>query len=281
MCGQTDKGLNMNNSSANWKLHFWWAVCLFGIMLLGVVTFWLGGKGKEIVSYIGFASALVSIVLAVIAIIFAFVYNIHSQQNLREMRSLVSEASRIITEKAGVLTEKAGSMEQSSLSIIRFLQTPDKISCPSPDLEGQTFRLNTSDCSNQGLMILYYLAQCCEHNREPTSDNLWLCLYGPVLSVNHRLLEIYSDGFVDGIICFLEPGSAVKREVTEEGVVMRLSSRVKRFPKGFKEYIRDAISRRIEEGGLDKGAKAQWREAMARIDAYAESGEVSYSGFGT
>ena len=248
---------------------------------MGVITFWLGGKGNEIVSYIGFASALVSIVLAVVAIIFAFIYNIHSQQNLREMRSLVSEASHIITEKASVLTEKAGSMEQSSLSIIKLFQTPENISSPSPDLQGQTFRLNISDCSNQGLMILYFLAQCCEHGREPLSTKLWLCLHGPVLSVNHRLLELYSDGFVDGIICFLEPGSAVKREVTDEGVVMRLPSRVKRFPKGFKEYVRDAISKRIEEGGFDKRAKAQWHKAIDRIDTYAESGEVTMSGYGT
>ena len=262
----------MSDSSANWKLHFWWAACLSGVLLLGVMTFWLGGKGNEIVSYIGFASALVSIVLAVVAIIFAFIYNIHSQQNLREMRSLVSEASRIITEKASVLTEKAGSMEQSSLSIIRFFQTPENISSPSPDLKGQTFRLNTSACSNQGLLILYYLAQCCEHSRKPSSVNLWLCLYGPVLNVNHRLIEIFAEGFVDGISCFFDPGSTD---------VKPGAFAIVRLPKGFKEYIRDAISKRTEEGGFDEGAKAQWREAIDRIDTYAESGEVTMSGYGT
>jgi len=258
----------MSDSSANWKLHFWWAVCVAAVILLGVITFWLGGKGNEIVSYVSFASALASIVLAAVAIIYAFIYNIHSQQNLREMRNLVSEVSRIVTEKASILTEKAGSMEQSSLSIIRFLQSPRRVSSPSPDLEGQIFRLNASDCSNQGLLILYYLAQCCEHSRKPSSDNLWLCLYGPVLSINHRLIGIYAEGLVDGISYFLEPGS------TGKGEVMSL-------PEGFKEYIKDAISRRIKESDFDEGAKAQWREVIERIDNYAESGEVSCSGFGT
>jgi len=258
----------MSDLSANWKLHFWWAVCVAAVILLGIITFWLGGKGNEIVSYVGFASALASMVLAAVAIIYAFIYNINSQQNLREMRSLVSEASRIVTEKAGILTEKAGSMEQSSLSIIRFLQSPRGISSPGPDLEGQIFRLNASDCSNQALMILYYLAQCCEHKRKSSSDDLWLCLYGPVLSINYRLVGIYAEGLVDGISCFLEQGS------TGKGEVMSL-------PKGFKEYIKDNINRRIKHGGFDEGAKVQWREAIERIDHYAESGEVSRSGFGT
>ena len=148
----------MGKSDTNWKLHFLWAMCLSGVLLLGIVTFWLGGKGSEMASYMSFAGACTSIVLAVIAIIFSFIYNSRSQQNLGEMRSLISEASRSMVEKAGVLTEKAGSMEQSSLSIIRFLQSPGHVSSPSPDLEGQTFRLNTSHCSHQGLMILYFLA---------------------------------------------------------------------------------------------------------------------------
>jgi len=271
----------MINPPVNWKLHFWWAVALGCVILLSLVTFWVGGKGNEIVSHISFAGAVASIVLAVVAIIYTFVQSIYSQQNTGEMRRLIWEASRTMVEKAGVLTEKAGSMEQSSLSIIRFLESPEHISSPSPDLKGQTFRLNISDCSNQGLMILYFLAECREHGRKPSSDKLWLCLYGPVLSVNHRLIEIFADGFVEGISCFLEPGSTVRREVTNKGEVIRLPAEVIHFPEGFKEYVRDAISKRIEEGGFDERAKAQWREVIDRIDSYAESGEVTVSGYGT
>jgi hypothetical protein len=271
----------MSKSSLNWRLHFLWAVCLAAVLLLAILTFWLGGKGNEIVSYMSFAGAIASIVLAVIAIVYSFVYNISSQQNIGEMRVLISEASRIMAEKASVLTRKANSMEQSSLSIVRFLESPGRVGSPDPDLEGRKFRLNTSDCSNQGLMILYFLTQCCEHGRELSSTKLWLCLYGPVLSVNHRLLEIFADGFVDGISCFLEPGSTVRREVTHKGEVIRLPGEMKRFPKGFEEYIRDAIRKRIEEGGFDERSKAQWREAIDRIDTYAESGEVTMSGYGT
>ncbi|KPL23052.1 MAG: hypothetical protein AMJ75_06880 [Phycisphaerae bacterium SM1_79] len=271
----------MSGATVNWRIYFWWAVSLGALLLLAVTTFWLGGKGNEIVSYISFASALASIVLAVVAIVYTFVCSIQSQQNVVEMRNLISEASHLIVEKAGVLTTKAASMEESSLSIVKFLQTGGRVSSPSSDLEGQTFKLNISDCSNQGLMILYFLAQCCEHNREPTSDKLWLCLYGPVLSVNHRLIEIYADGFVDGISCFLEPGSKAKREVQVMGEVMQLPGKLTRLPKDFKKYTRDAIGKRIEEGGFDEGTKAQWREAIDRIDTYAESGEVKMSGFGT
>lgn len=92
----------------NWKIHFIWTIGLGVLLLISIVTYWLGGKGNEIVSYMSFASVLVSIILALVAIFYSFFQNVSSQQNIGQMRTLISEASR-------VMTEKATSMEQHSI----------------------------------------------------------------------------------------------------------------------------------------------------------------------
>ena len=83
------------------KKDLCWTISLAAVILISVITYWLGGKGNEMVSYVSFAGALVSVVLAVVAIFYSIVQNLNSQQNIGEMKTLVAEASRIITEKAG------------------------------------------------------------------------------------------------------------------------------------------------------------------------------------
>jgi hypothetical protein len=43
------------------KKDLYWVIAFAVLALIAIITFWLGGKGNEIVSYISFASALVSI----------------------------------------------------------------------------------------------------------------------------------------------------------------------------------------------------------------------------
>lgn len=85
------------------KRDWYWTIAMAGVILLCIVTYWLGGKGNEIVSYIIFASALISIILALVAIFYSIVQNVSSQQNIGEMKVLISEASRIMTEKTDAL----------------------------------------------------------------------------------------------------------------------------------------------------------------------------------
>jgi hypothetical protein len=64
------------------KKDLYYIIAIAGIILLAIITYWLGGKGNEIVSYIGFASAIVSIILALVAIFYSIVQNINSQKTL-------------------------------------------------------------------------------------------------------------------------------------------------------------------------------------------------------
>ena len=99
----------------NWETHLKWTIVFGVFLLIATFTFWLGGKGNEIVSYMSFASTLIAIVLALVAIFYSMIQHTGSQQNIGEMRTLVSEASRRIT-------EKASSMEQQSVAMSRMTQ---------------------------------------------------------------------------------------------------------------------------------------------------------------
>lgn len=262
----------MINPPVNWKLHFWWAVALGCVILLALVTFWVGGKGNEIVSHISFAGAVASIVLAIVAIIYTFVQSIYSQQNTGEMRRLIWEASRIMTDKAGVLAEKADSMDQRSLLMIRMLQTVPQHATGRPALPGHTFRMNTSDCSLIGLLLLYYLAMCYEHRREASKDDLTKAVFGEILSSYYKFLDPFFDGVLDGLSCFFEPGTIKSKEGT---------AKFKSLPEGFVQYVSDEVHKRIEDDNCDPVAKARFAKAIKRVDFMMSGGDITFKGLST
>ena len=239
---------------------------------MAIITFWLGGKGGEIVSYMSFGGALGSIVLAVVAIIYAFVCSINSQQNTGEMRRLIWEASRIMTEKAGVLSERAGSMEERAQIMIRMLQSPPRPTTKRPALPGQTFRMNTSDCSLVCLLMLYYLARCHEHGREVSLTDLNKAVYGEILSSYYRILDTFFEGVRDGLSCFLEPGSIE---------IKGAPRKVKSLPEGFIEYVTDEVHRRLKEDSGYPEAQMRFAEAIKRVDFLMSGGDITFRGFST
>ena len=248
-------------------------MALGGVILLTIVTFWLGGKGNEVVSYISFAGTVASIVLAVVAIIYTFVCSINSQQNTGEMRRLIWEASRIMTEKAGVLTEKANSMDQKSLLIIKMLQAPPQHTTQRPALPGHTFKMNTSDCSLICLLMLYYLARCHEHGREASKGELTTAVYGEVLSSYYKFLDPFFEGVVDGLSCFLEPGNIEIKEGKP--------AKVKSLPEGFVEYVTEEVRERLKEDGGYPEAQRQFAKAIERVDFLMSGGDIPFRGMST
>ena len=112
---------HINKLSTKLKEHVWCVMAFAALLLLAVITYWLGGKGNEIVSYVGFASAVTSIVLAIIVIVYTFYQTNRSEQNISEMRRLISEGQEIMVEKAGTLTEEAKAFREEGLSISKKL----------------------------------------------------------------------------------------------------------------------------------------------------------------
>jgi len=107
----------------NLKIHFGWTIAFGVFLVVGIVTFWLGGKGNEIVSYMSFASTLIAIALALVAIFYSMIQHTSSQQNIGEMRTLVSDASRIMTEKASAMEQQSVAMSKMAQLLTQSIET--------------------------------------------------------------------------------------------------------------------------------------------------------------
>ena len=239
------------------------------LALIAIITFWLGGKGNEIVSYISFASALISIVLALVAIFYSIVQNVHSQQNIGEMRTLVSEASRIMTEKAGTLADSAISLEEALQQVLK--PSEESSSLPTP-LSNQTFQFDASKASATVLLIFYFLTKCYEFKKPLILTTLARFVINPatVEPPNRELkiqLAVYGGGLIHSLQCFLEPGSIVSC-----GEPWKLE--IKKLPSGFKENIIKAIDTRTGVAETKKEHKVWLNEGMKKIDAHVEAEQI-------
>lgn len=234
----------------NWKIHFRWTIALGGLLLIGIITFWLGGKGNEIVSYVGFASASISIILALVAIFYSMIQHTSSQQNIGEMRTLVSEASRI-------MTEKASSMERQSVVMSRITQLLAQSIGTGLPQSTATFHLNVSNCSHLGLLALYGLAKSYKHNKPFAVLELLTRRYA---DTNIRfVLYNYTMGLIIGFSCFLEAGSIA-------GDLEAGSIKANKLPPAFEEYIVQNVNERIKHAS--ESMKNFLQEGKLDIDSY-------------
>ena|GEM_PF-5717537 len=110
----------MGNSSMTWKERCFWIAGVGFLVVVAVVTGWVGGKGNEIVSYVSFAGAITSMFLAAVAIFYSIVHNTSSQQNIGEMRNLLREVTGLVragatemSTSAAAMVKKAHTMEET------------------------------------------------------------------------------------------------------------------------------------------------------------------------
>lgn len=87
------------------KRHIWCVITITAILLLWLFTLSFG-KDVNLVSHLSLTSAVVSIVLAVIVIVYMYFQDQRSSQNITEMRNLVDQASRAMTDKADLMADR-------------------------------------------------------------------------------------------------------------------------------------------------------------------------------
>jgi len=241
-----------------------YCVIAFAVLaLIAIITFWLGGKGNEIVSYISFASAIVSIVLALVAIIYSIIQNVNSQQNIGEMRTLVSEASRIITEKAGTLADQAMSMEKV---VGQLLETSTKVSGPTTPLTDEKFSFDASNASDVVILLFYYLAKCNELNKLMDLESIAALIESPKKPTIDAIYQymFFGIGILNSMECFLESKSIVNQEASNEVEIRKL-------PPGFQENISSIITSRMQDSRSKPSEKTKLEIGMKKIDALVEA----------
>lgn len=251
------------------KKDLCFTIIIATVILLGVITFWLGGKGNEMVSYVSFASAITSIILAVVAIIYSFIHNSNSQQNIGEMRTLVSEASRIMTEKADTMVDQSVSIGESLRDLV---ETSAKVSGPSAPLTDNTFSFDASNAPATVLLTFYYLAKCHEHHKPMDLNSLAFLICLPVrkqqtqISENlKRNVSLFGTGILSCMRCLLESESVVFIGPDLDKV------EIKKLPTGFMENILSVINYRIQDSRREPSEKTRLENGMKKINALVEA----------
>jgi hypothetical protein len=235
------------------KIHFIWSIGLMSLLLICILTFWLGDKGNEIVSYVSFASALISIVLALVAIFYSFIQTTNSQKNLGEMQALITQASNL-------MTEKADTMVQYTAQIANLAQNLTRGTTQTPLSTTPQFKFYAATCSHIGILALYCLAKTVS-KKKPMS----LLAIAGLLANDHIISKdnyLYGLGVLIGFGCFVEPGGTTINLDTQ-----LLSANL----PDFENYIKADIDRRIADSLTDPQMKSLLSGCMQKIDAYFEN----------
>jgi len=246
------------------KKDLWCVIAFATLALIAIITFWLGGKGNEIVSYISFASAIVSIVLALVAIFYSIVQNVNSQQNIGEMRTLVSEASRIMKEKASKLSEQAISMEETLKALIENHVTVSSTTTTS--LGDESFRFDASRASIAFLLTLYYLVKCHKLQKPMQLKHLGILAIGyseeEKGEITEGLSQMYGIGIIQCLGCFFESEKFIIKD--------REKVEIKTLPAVFEQNILNIIERQSKDEHYPKES-IYIERCMKKIDAHVEA----------
>ncbi len=226
----------INKLSTKLKEHVWCVMAFAALLLLAVITYWLGGKGNEIVSYVGFASAVVSIILAVIVIVYTFYQTNRSEQNISEMRRLIDEGYHTMTDKADLIVKQTESLEQAMAGITQPPTDSDTISAPLTLIK-EAGTLDLAAYSKGGLLVLYSLAKSYEL-RKPIS---WKAISAELFKGKEGQTKVtcyYGFGVIQSFRAFLGRDDLIWSAEQQE---------LKRLPDGFKEDVIAEIDLRFKK----------------------------------
>jgi len=239
----------MNKLAEILKRHIWCVITISAIILLAIITLSFG-KDDNLVSHLSLTSAVVSIVLAVIVIVYMYFQDQRSSLNITEMRRLIDEGYRTMTDKADLMVGRTQSLEQMMAGISQFPSGSDTTSSPLVLEEGGT--LDISAFSNIGLLALYSLAKSYELKKPISIFNV----FESAAIDNSSAMSF----FALGVIHSLE-GFWGKDYITVNGEHQQL----KKLPDGFKESITAAIDKRLKKY-IDKGKDEDYTELKDAID---------------
>jgi len=236
------------------KRHIWCVITIAAIILLAIITLSFG-KDVNLVSHLSLTGAVVSIVLAVIVIVYMYFQEQRSSQNITEMRRLIDEGYRTMTDKAGLMVDKAQSIEQQMSGL---MQSPSPDSKPTtPPLEiKESLQLDVSVYSRAGLLILYSLARSYELRKPMSSEEISGLLYEENKAWAIQV-QMHSFGIIQSFKAFL--GHEYIESADEK-------IRVKNLPDGFAESVIAELDKRIK-GEDDNFSK----NGMVAIDNYFDN----------
>ena len=224
----------MNRLAEILKRHIWCVITIAAIILLTLITLSFG-KDVNLVSHLSLTSAVVSIVLAVIVIVYMYFQDQRSSQNITEMRGLIDEGYRTMTDKTSLMTDKVLSMERQMAELIQPSPEDSKQITQTLEIK-ETLKFDVSVYRDLGVLIFYVLVKSHEFHKPISLWKISNLIYKENILFAKQLFY-YSYGVTQSLLAFLGKDSM--------DITIR-KQEVKKLPDGFKESIITRIEHNLE-----------------------------------
>jgi hypothetical protein len=246
--------------TAKLREHIWCVLIICGILITGIMTFAWVGKDNQIVGYVSFASAIVSIALGIIVIIYSYYQNHYSQQNIDKMSDLV--------QRIGERTEAVGKGVEGLGERFEGLFRAPSLSAQTKDLKdipqlkfNETFNLGRY--SNVSLTILCAIGRSLELKKPINFRELM-----------NRIAEVQSKGtppnlywwwYSAGLFSAIGSLKTVQWKHIEKVAPI---TQIEKLPDDFQATVQAETARRIEKKTKDAHLL---EEMISTVDAYFSS----------
>jgi hypothetical protein len=236
------------------QLHIKYIIALAATVLLAAIALsW--GTNEDLTSRVGFASCGISIVLAIIAIFWAFKQGLETQRNISTMEKLIADASRIVTEKTGHIVEKVDWLREKMMQAPAEAAVSEKL--PLIDAaEGDAGVDKGYDIANTSfaaLETLYWIVKA--HKSEKAST---LKIFAETLEPSEISMH-YAWGYCLG----LNDGGTKFKLVAREDTLKAVQ-----IPEDLEAEVNKEIDHFIREPKEREGLVELLKENLAKIDAY-------------
>ena len=242
--------------------YVWCVIIIAAILLLSLITLSFG-EDVDLVSHLSLAGAVVSIVLAVIVIIYMYFQDYRTSQNITEMRKLIDEGNRIMTDKARVMVDKTESIEQMVAGMAQPTAA-DSQPVTQPLEIKEPLQFDVSAYSDGGIIILYALVKSHELGRPMSLRKIANLIWKDLPDTGKNLMLLYGMGIMQSLQAFLGKDSI---SITFE------KGEIKMLPAGFKESIVTQFDNLLENYKAKERDEAYTflKDSREAIDDYFDS----------
>ncbi len=234
----------MTSDNLSWKERCIWLAGMSLVVLVAAVTLACVAKDNQVAAYLSFASALVSIVLAVVAITYTIVQGLQSHQNVGEMKRLVAEGHSIFERHAVSMEESSKVVADRTQALLAMMSVGGATGGIEENAETVAYQteltLDLSYIRDGTLLCLYVLGVAW---REGIRIDPEKCdkLFFEKRHLPNEIASWFTNGLLRGVAdtfsMLLGPGSICLSPTVVE---------VCEYPEGVLESVRAECNRRIE-----------------------------------
>jgi len=247
----------------NWlRQHPWCILIMLGIVLVSLLTAWLTDSAS--LSHVSFASAILSIALSVIVIVFTLIQSDSSARNLTRMTDSITEMRHLISEAS----DQSRQTRQVVESHIQELITETPAHREQPPTAGkirdlETHELDLNAYPALGILVLYAIAKS-HQAQKPLS----------LKALSSELIVLFEQGQVGELYAYSAGVFQALRSVLgiDSLIFRRKEQKVVALPNGFGKRIDEEIAHRLADQYTEPG-KTLLNTGKNIIDSHYNQGE--------